>query len=285
MPHRRSIGGPLSRRTLLTSGVAGLAAAGLGLSTDSTTHQVEQRVSLAKNVSVERRYSEARKQHVDMVAIHPAGVSPRGLPVCLMLHGRFGDALDSVAGLPTWLSNSVAAGRIPPFTLLSVDGGPNNYWHRRPDDDAMSMLLEEVPRWLAERGLSRPIAAAGISMGGFGALVYARRRRELGEPLRAAGVVAPALHTNWREMRKRRAFTNEAEWTAIDPLRHVESLGDLPVGVWCGNGDRFIDGTRRFIRLADPTYASTSPGRHNKTYFRKALPELVDFIGGHIRRP
>ncbi|MEV4734113.1 alpha/beta hydrolase-fold protein [Saccharopolyspora sp. NPDC049426] len=283
MPHRRSIGAPLARRTLLTSGVAGLAAVGLGLSTDSAGHPVEQRVSLAKNVSVERLYSHARKENVNVVAIRPRDVPAEGLPVCLMLHGRFGDAMDSVSGLPVYLSNSVAAGRIPPFMLLAVDGGPNNYWHRRPDDDAMSMLLDEVPQWLNERGLSAPVAAAGISMGGFGALVYARRRRELGDPLQAAGAIAPALHTNWREMRKRRAFTNEAEWKAIDPLRHIDSLGDLPVGVWCGNGDRFIEGTRRFIRLARPTYASTTPGRHNKTYFRKALPELVDFIGGHLR--
>ncbi|MEB3367980.1 alpha/beta hydrolase [Saccharopolyspora mangrovi] len=282
MPHRRSIGRALSRRALLTSGVAGLAAAGFGLSTDSASRPVEQRVSLATNVSLERIYSHARKQTVDMVAIHPRGMSPHGLPVCLMLHGRFGDALDSVSGLPGWLSNSVAAGRVPPFTLLAVDGGPNNYWHRRPGDDAMSMLLDEVPEWLSERGLGEPIAAAGISMGGFGALVYARRRREIGDPLQAAGAVAPALLTSWREMRKRRAFTDEAEWRAIDPLRHIHTLGDLPIGVWCGNGDRFIEGTRRFIRLANPTYASTSPGRHNKTYFRKALPELVDFIGGHL---
>ncbi|MDI2030823.1 alpha/beta hydrolase-fold protein [Saccharopolyspora sp. TS4A08] len=281
MPNRRSIGGALSRRALL-AGAAGLTAAGLGLTTDSTSAPVEQRVSLAKNVSVERIYSQARKQAVDMVVIHPKGVDPRGLPVCLMLHGRFGDALDSVSGLPMWLSNSVAAGRIPPFTLLSVDGGPNNYWHRRPGDDAMGMLLDEVPQWLSERELGKPIAAAGISMGGFGALVYARRRRELGDPLQTAGVIAPALHTSWREMRKRRAFTNEAEWRAIDPLHHLNALGDLPIGVWCGNADRFIEGTRRFIRLTHPTYASTSPGRHNKTYFRKALPELVDFIGGHI---
>ncbi|RRO19456.1 alpha/beta hydrolase [Saccharopolyspora rhizosphaerae] len=268
---------------MLTSGVAGITAAGLGLSTDSAGGPVEQRVSLASNVSVERIYSHARNQAIDMVAIHPRNVSSRGLPVCLMLHGRFGDALDSVAGLPAWLSNSVAAGRVPPFTLLSVDGGSNNYWHRRPGDDAMTMLLDEVPQWLSERGLGEPIAAAGISMGGFGALVYARRRRELGDPIQTAGVIAPALHTSWREMRKRRAFTNEAEWRAIDPLRHVDAHGDLPLGVWCGNGDKFIEGTRRFIRLARPTYASTSPGRHNKTYFRKALPELVDFIGGHIR--
>ncbi|GAA4613586.1 alpha/beta hydrolase [Saccharopolyspora hordei] len=278
----------LPRRSVLAAGLTGAAALGLGLGGQVGSAPRETAVPLANqpNVSVERLYSRARNRSVNFVLMFPEGVPRRDLPVCLMLHGRFGDARKSAAGLPDWLSQSVAAGRIPPFAFLAVDGGGNNYWHRRPNDDPLWMLLGEVPRWLAERNLGgrrhRPFAAAGISMGGFGALLYARRRREMGHPLTAAAVVSPALITSWPEMRKRKAFANEAEWAAIDPLRHIKALGDLPLGVWCGTEDRFIEGTRRFIRLADPEYASTTPGGHNSRYYRKALPELVDFIGTQL---
>ncbi|GAA0531555.1 esterase [Saccharopolyspora subtropica] len=278
----------LRRRSVLAAGITGAASLGVALASGLSTGGVHHAVPLAnqQNVFVEQVYSHARNRHVNLVTMFPKGVAREGLPVCLMLHGRFGDARRSASGLPTWLSRSVAAGRVPPYAFLAVDGGGNSYWHRRPGDDPMWMLLDEVPRWLAARDLGGegglPFAAAGISMGGFGALLYARRRREQGDPLSAAAVVAPALITSWREMSKRRAFANEAEWAAIDPLRHIDALGDVPLGVWCGTEDRFIEGTRRFIRQAKPEYASTTPGGHNSRYYRKALPELVDFVGAQL---
>ncbi|TDD43954.1 alpha/beta hydrolase [Saccharopolyspora elongata] len=277
----------LGRRSVLASGVAGLAALSIGLTADLDTRPAVQYMD-ESNVLVEQVHSQARNCPVHLVTMFPKGVAREGLPVCLMLHGRFGDARKSAGGLPTWLSDAVAARRIPPFAFLAVDGGGNSYWHRWPGDDPMSMLLDEVPRWLAERRLGgpsgQPFAAAGISMGGFGALLYARRRLEQGNPLSAAAVVSPALITSWREMSKRRAFANEAEWAAMDPLRHIDELGDVPLGVWCGTEDRFIEGTRRFIRAARPEYASTTPGGHNSRYYRKALPEVVDFVGGQLAR-
>ncbi|GAA4876195.1 alpha/beta hydrolase [Saccharopolyspora cebuensis] len=276
----------ITRRSALSAGLAGLAT--LGLAGDALTDPPRRAVPLADqvNVAVEQVYSRARNRPVEMVTMFPKNVDPRGLPVCLMLHGRFGDARDSAGGLPAWLTASVAARRIPPYAFLAVDGGANSYWHRAPGDDPMWMLLDEVPHWLAQRGLGdrwgQPFAVSGISMGGFGALLYTRRRREQGHPVDAAGVVSPALLTSWGEMRKRRAFVDEAAWAELDPLRHVDALGDVPLGVWCGTDDRFIRGTRRFIARADPEVASTTPGGHNSRYYRKALPQLVDFIGAHL---
>ena len=284
MPPRST---PPNRRTLLAAGLFGVGALGLGLRGDSGGAELQSTaVPLAKqdNVLVETVFSQARNRDVELVTMYPDGVPREGLPVCLMLHGRFGDARKSAGGLPTWLTDSVAARRIPPYAFLAVDGGANSYWHRWPGDDPMSMLLDEVPGGLAERDLGgedgQPFAVSGISMGGFGALVYTRRRREHGNPVKATAVVSPALITNWPEMNKRRAFANEAAWAAIDPLRHVRSLGSVPLGVWCGTGDRFIVGTRKFVAKARPEYASiASPGGHNSRYYRKALPELVDFVG------
>lgn len=280
----------ISRRTLLASGLA-LAASGVGLRSDADTiapPRVVANLANQPNVLIERVRSEARNRDVNIVTMFPEGVPRRGIPVCLMLHGRFGDARKSAADLPVWLTQAVASGAIPPFAFLAVDGGGNSYWHKHEGDDPMWMLLDEVPRWIAERGLGgddgHPFAVSGISMGGFGALVYARRRHERKIPLRAAGVVSPALITNWPEMRKRMAFTNEQQWASLDPLRHASRLGGVPLGVWCGTGDRFITGTRQFINKVHPEYASTTPGGHNSRYYREALPELIRFIGSHVRR-
>ncbi|WP_344677742.1 alpha/beta hydrolase [Saccharopolyspora taberi] len=290
MEHREPAKAPLvPRRTVLASGLAGAAALGLGLSGDTFTVAGEAKPLAGEpNVSLERVHSQARNREVNLVLMYPEGVARSGLPVCLMLHGRFGDARRSAHGLPTWLSRAVAAGEVPPFAFLAVDGGGNSYWHRHPGDDPMWMLLDEVPRWLAERDLGgddgQPFAVSGISMGGFGALLYARRRHEHDSPLRAAAVVSPALITSWQEMRKRKAFVDEAEWAGMDPLRHIPELGNVPLGVWCGTGDRFIKGTRRFISLTRPEVASTTPGGHNSRYYRKALPEVVRFVGGKLDR-
>lgn len=280
-----------SRRTMLTSGLLGIGAAGLGLSADSGGTEVQPAaVPLAKqdNVLVETVHSQARNREVDLVTMFPDGVHREGLPVCLLLHGRYGDARRSAGGVPSWLTSAVASGAVPPFAFLAVDGGGNSYWHQRFGDDPMWMLLEEVPRWLGERGLGgadgQPFAVAGISMGGFGALLYTRRRNELRSQVRATAIVSPALITNWPEMARRRAFADEQDWASIDPMRHLDALEDVPLGVWCGTRDRFIKGTRRFIARADPEVASTSPGGHNSRYYRKALPEVVDFIGGYVPR-
>jgi S-formylglutathione hydrolase FrmB len=292
----------VSRRAVLGGGIAGAVFFGLGPSGD-TSGGAAQPSGFAppgppqplnavapppdqNNVSVERVYSRAREQDVDIVTMYPNNVDRAGLPVCLMLHGRFGDARKSAWGLPIWLSTAVARGAVPPFAFLAVDGGGNSYWHYHPGDDPMWMLLDEVPMWLKERGLGgpdgQPFAVSGISMGGFGALLYARKRRERNSPVRAAAVVSPALITNWPEMDKRKAFTDEAEWAESDPLQHIDALGDVPTGVWCGTEDRFITGTRQFIKRARPEIASTSSGGHNSRYYRKALPEVISFVGRHV---
>jgi pimeloyl-ACP methyl ester carboxylesterase len=176
---------------------------------------------------------------------------------------------------------------VPPFAFVAVDGG-NTYWHRQPNgDDPMAMLLDAVPRWLAERGLggpdSLPFACAGSSMGGFGALLYARRRREHGQPLRAAAGISPALFRSWAVMSRRHAFVNAAEWAALDPQRHLDALGNLPVGVWCGLEDPLcLDGTHEFIRNAKPVVASLTPGGHNDAFYRHSLPDVIQFVGRYL---
>jgi S-formylglutathione hydrolase FrmB len=285
----------LSRRTALAAAgasFAGLALAGAGVATGVlpglrlTRSVAASRVGPATAGAVvrsERVYSGARGREVELLTILPAATRAAGLPVCVALHGRHGSAQAVAAGgLPSFLSATVTNGVSPPFAVVAVDGG-DSYWHEHHrGDDPMGMLIYELPRWLAERGLQRqPFAAAGISMGGFGALHYARRRHQWARPLRAVAVIAPALITTWAEMRKRDAFHSPADWAAYDPLRHIDALGAVPIGLWCGSEDKFIAGARRFIATGRPQLSSIGPGGHDDRYFRTALPEAVRFLGRH----
>ncbi len=290
------MGEGLSRRAVMmaaASAVVGLAATGVAAATGTLPEPVELLRSAAVSgvgpataggvVRRERVYSAARGREVSLVTITPAAVKPAGLPVCVALHGLHGDAMAVAAGgLPGFLSVAVSRRTVPPFAVVSLDGG-DSYWHEHtPGDDPMAMLVDELPRWLADRGLQpRPFAATGISMGGFGALHYARIRQERAIPLRAVAVIAPALITTWREMRKRNAFHGPSDWATYDPLRNLPSLGSVPIALWCGTEDRFITGARQFIASGRPEVSSLGPGGHDDAYFRRAVPEAVRFLGHH----
>ncbi len=273
---RRSV--LLAATAITTLGVTSLCGA------SSTTHSIRfDGIRFDGAVVVERRYSRHRGENVEVVYKLPHRHPSPGLPMVLLLHGRNGTARRAgPPGLVPGLVGAVNEGRIPPFGFVAVDGG-NTYWHEyHRGDDPMAMLLEEIPAWLRERGLADqrglPFAVVGTSMGGFGALLYARRRSERRQPVRAVGAIAPAF-MSWQKMRKRKAWRSRAEWRSMDPLTNAGATRGIPTGVWCGSDDPFIDGVRAFIRRADPEVADIDPGDHDGSYFRTTVPGLLRFLG------
>ena len=221
-------------------------------------------------------HSPARDANVELITMRPAGVGGR-LPVCLALHGRASTArmfLD--LGVPDLLNAAVTAG-VKPFAVVSVDGGDSYWVSRKPTDDPQKMLTDDLPTWLANRGFSAPFAALGISMGGYGALNYARSAG-----LNAVAAVSPALFTSWPDAKSRNAFVDEARWEATEPLRHVEDLHGMRLGVWCGASDPFITPARQLISKANPTVAAISPGAHDNTYWKRVLPDVLTFVGDSV---
>lgn len=211
--------------------------------------------------TVEPVRSAARGTDVDLVVMRPAD-APADLPVCLALHGRGGRARSYLdMGMPKFLTAARAD-----FAVVAVDGGDTYYI-----DDALRMLRDELPRWLADRDLPAPTAALGISMGAFGALRYARERE-----LRAVAVAGPALFRSWAEASTRNVFRDERHWAANEPLRHPP---DVQLGIWCGTEDPFVDAARE---LADRTgaQANIGPGAHEGGYFLRVLPDLLRFVSG-----
>jgi S-formylglutathione hydrolase FrmB len=293
----------LTRRQLLAGGAAvagagALAAGGVALTGSvETPAPVPLRVpvpartprSTQADVTVEWVASAARNRSVRLVITSPTGRDRRTLPLCVGLHGLGGNALWwGDPGIRRVLGAAWASG-VPPFTVAALDGG-DNYWHAvRPGDDPRRMLLDELPGWMTQRGIAlgtagTPVLAAGVSMGGAGALMYARERAHRATPLRAVGVMSPGLFTDWR-VADRRPFAGFADWAANDPLRFYPEIADTPTGMWCGDKDSFADAVRRYIALAHPEFSLISPGKHDGTYFGSVLPQVAAFLGKHVAPP
>jgi enterochelin esterase-like enzyme len=269
---------PSRRAVLAAGGLAGLGAAAGGAWWEWGRPPGQVRL---------RRFrSAARGCEVEVAVMTPPGADPARLPVCLALHGRGGQAGDLVGmGLPSLLAAAVRDGGTP-YALIAVDGNPDSYWiARTPDDDPQAMLLGELPGWLAGMGLTAdgglPRAVLGVSMGCFGALVYARQR-PVG--LIAVAALSPALFRGWTQARARHAFSGEPAWAAAEPLRHLGALpAGLRLGVWCGEQDPFAPVARELARRAPAAVASFGPGGHDFGYYRTALPAIVHFLGEQLR--
>jgi pimeloyl-ACP methyl ester carboxylesterase len=229
-------------------------------------------------VTIDRVYSRARRQNVDLVIMNPHGVDPASLPVCLVLHGKGGTAHGYLQfGLPQFLSQATRAG-VPPFTAVAVDCG-RNYLMDDHGDNPMAMLLDELPDWLADRGRPAPMAALGFSMGGFASLDYSRHRPDL----RAVALASPAMFQRWADARKRNCFRNEQQWRDFEPLQHTNDLAaTTAIGLWCGSEDSFAEAAREFTAKTHPEVHAITRGGHNTPYWWSVLPEIMRFVGTHL---
>lgn len=218
----------------------------------------------------------------------PDGVDPAGLPVLLALHGQGADAQTLVGlGLPEFLTAAVRSG-VAPFAIVAVDGG-HRYWHRDGTDDPQAMLRDEVPAWLDAAGLGAVRGALGISMGAFGALLWAREAQTSAQTVPATvAVVSPALFRTWQEARARNAFADEAEWESLEPLRHLDEIDGRTLGLWCGDDDPFLTAAHLLAEGAGAgsgaAVARYDAGAHTDGYWRRVLPDVLAFTGAALTR-
>ena len=232
-------------------------------------------------------HSASRGQDVGLSLAAPSTSAPANLPVRLVLYGRGGNARTAVGtALAKFLGAALHAG-VPPFAVVSVDGGTDSYWIKQDSgDDPQAMLRDELPAWLASLGFTAaggvPQAVLGISMGCFGALVYARGRGTV-PPVTA--LLSPALFRSWDDAKTIDGFHSEALWADNEPLRHLNALSPkLTLGVWCGQEDPFYESARMLADQLHPTIASFDHGAHNDGYWNRVTPNALRFIGEHMHK-
>ena len=164
--------------------------------------------------------------------------------------------------------------------VAAVDGGSDNYWHKRANGtDALSMLLWEfVPMVRAIVG-DVPQALMGWSMGGYGALLTAERA-----PSQFVGV-APASPALWLTPGATApgAFDSPTDFYANDVFTDINALKVMTVAVACGSGDPFYTATRHLVDHMDfPHQTSFGPGSHDVAYWRSVAPDQLRALGPRL---
>jgi hypothetical protein len=220
---------------------------------------------------------------VGWTVIRPPGSTPGdALPVCLFLHGRGGSHTDATGPmeLPRFLAGAVQDG-VPPFAIVSVDGGDATNWHPRADgDDPAKMISDELLPMLTEQGLDAGRHAFwGVSLGGTGALYLATML-----PFSPAGVVAasPAL---WREPGEWQsgAYDDAADFEANNLWSRRDLLDGLALRIDCGESDPFATRVREFRDSLSPTPAGgLEPGCHDTRFWSRQTPDELAFIGAAL---
>ncbi|MFE9634710.1 alpha/beta hydrolase [Streptomyces sp. NPDC006463] len=266
----------------------------------------------------------------------PAGVSsaPRGgahpgggIPVLFLLHGASGKHTDWVVkgGIVPTLERAVAAGRIPACALVMPDarrdpgvsgGGQDESFYINDagsGGDALryeDMFIEEfVPAVEQAHGIggrAEQRAVAGLSMGGYGALMYALRYPGL---FGAAAGLSTAHFTDegyrampmeeWnrffghafgRDLAGSARLTDRArEYDLADIIRRTapDRLRRTPYYLACGTEDtNYLPGTedlrRAFAARAVDAEVVLGPGGHGWSYWTVAAEGMLDFMGRQL---
>ncbi len=292
----------LSRRTVLVGGAAaiGVMFAGGGLVEAGVIpgkHRLDTLLHPAGDVPpppdadpgpVERGSfrSPARKGiEVGYTIYRPPGAPGAGaLPMVITMHGRGGDhTWLGTLGIDRYLADAVTNHGVPPFAVVTVDGGDAVNWHPRADgDDPPAMITGELLPRLAGQGLrTERVGLWGWSLGGYGTLLLASDPGATSVAVACA--VSPAL---WRRYADSAAgtFDGAADFNAHDVFSRLDGFGHTALRVDCGEQDPFATADAAFrAALPHPPDGTMSPGDHDNAYWVRQLPDQLAYLGAHLR--
>jgi len=235
--------------------------------------------------------------------------SQRYYPVVYLLHGYTDNDMGWIqfgeAHLKT--DQAIAQGKIPPMILVMPDAGVswyiNNYDHSLPYEDFFfEEFMPHVESKYRIRRKKRYRGVAGLSMGGFGALVYSLKHPG---QFAACAAFSAAIYTpeqfrefpqeRWRntegvvygpglkgEDRITQHFLNN---NAFHIVKNTDKEKLTPVRYYidCGDDDGLSIANNSFHNLLMkkeiPHEYRVRDGRHHWPYWRSGLIEGLQFIG------
>jgi len=122
----------------------------------------------------------------------------------------------------------------------------------------------------------------GISMGGYGAILFAERYPAL---FSAVAAISPAIWTSYSQAAAANtgAFASPADFATCDVVTHARNLDDKPVRVASGNSDPFHPGVVAFA-AASPhgTEVIFSKGCHTGAFFTANEVPSIAFLSQHL---
>jgi len=234
-------------------------------------------------------YSQARNRTVGYTLAYPPGHGPGSrLPLIVMLHGFGGDHTTAVAGMTPAqaVALRVGGGPLAPMAIVTVDGG-GRYWNRHPGDDPMAMVVEELIPRCRHLGLGRSpdrIGTMGISMGGYGAILFAERYPRL---FAAVAAISPAIWASYGQANTANsgAYASAADFASADAVSHAGALAGIPVRVASGYSDPFHPGVEAPAKaLPRGSVVDFSSGCHTGAFFVAQEPPSLAFLARHLTR-
>jgi pimeloyl-ACP methyl ester carboxylesterase len=231
-------------------------------------------------------YSHARRRGVGYTIAYPPGHA-RGdrLPLVVMLHGFGGDHNAGIGGLtPAQTLALRTEPAVQPLAMVTVDGG-GGYWNPHPLDDPLGMVVNELVPLCRRRGLGappHPIGVMGISMGGYGALLFAEKYPRL---FRAVAAISPAIWTTYSQAQgvNRGAYASAADFASDDVVTHARALTGVPVRVASGEEDPFHPGVVALAAaLPRGSVVELSKGCHTNSFFLAQVQPSISFLSRHL---
>ena len=235
--------------------------------------------------------------------------SERAYPVTYLLHG-YGDADDGwiqFGEVNRLADDAIKAGKIPPMIIVTPDGFTSFYINAADgsfnyEDFFIKELIPHIEKTYKVKAEKRFRGISGLSMGGYGSLLYALKYPEL---FAAAAPLSAAIWTpdQIKEMSKSQFdgyFINSigknllgAErltptWLANSPLGLIEKktqeeISSVRYWIDCGDDDFLTIGNAQLhIALTNknvPHEYRVRDGAHNWTYWRTGIIDALSFIG------
>ena len=232
-------------------------------------------------------YSAARNRRVGYTIAYPSGHRVGAqLPLVVMLHGYGGNHADALVGMSPAqaLALQVDGRPLASMAMVTVDGG-DGYWNPHPGDDPMAMVIGELIPRCRRLGLGRPpwrIGAMGISMGGYGALLFAEKHPRL---FAAVAAISPAIWTSYPQARSANAvaFASAASFADDDVVTHAAALAHVPVRIASGYDDPFYPGVQALARAVPAgSVVDFSKGCHTGPFFAGQQPPSLTFLARHL---
>lgn len=246
----------------------------------------------------------------------PAGydTSTRSYPIVYLLHGysdddtgwlQFGEASQI-------LDEGIANRSLPPMILALPDGGVSFYINNhdnsvRYEDFFIQEFIPYIESKYRIRAAKEYRGVAGLSMGGFGALVYTLRHPDM---FAACAAFSSGVETDEEIIKQsddswRRVFAPvygpdlkgqdriTEHFKANNPIHIVQAAGadkfkGVRMYIDCGDDDFLYKGNSTLhIVLRDLKIAHefrVRDGGHTWSYWRTGLPEGLKFIGTSFHR-
>ena len=232
-------------------------------------------------------FSRARRRTVGYTIAYPPGHGPGdALPLVVALHGYGANHTNTLSALSPAhaLALRVDDVALAPMAMVTVDGG-GGYWNPHPRDDPMGMVVDELVPMCRALGLGRPpqcIGTMGISMGGYGAILFAEKYPAL---FAAVAAISPAIWTSYAQASGANAgaYASAADFAANDAITHAPSLAGKPVRVASGDADPFHPGVEALVQSLPPgAEVVFSSGCHSSPFFTSQEPPSLAFLARHL---